>query len=120
MAADRAGALWLLTIAGDTLFRFDQASHQFTAFPYDPADSRGPGSRDLRSVFVDGAGQVWVGAPGYLGRLDPASGSFTHYRHDTASASSLGAATAATRSGRAARAASPASRPPAGRCAPST
>lgn len=40
-------------------------------------------------VYQDRRGQLWVGTDGGLDRLEPASGTFVHYRHNPQDAGSL-------------------------------
>ena len=57
---DRCGFLWFAT--ADGLDRFDGMEHK--AYRFDPADKSGYRSKEVTSMYEDGAGQLWVGTLG--------------------------------------------------------
>ncbi len=89
---DHAGRLWVGTNGGG-LNRVspdrvdgDPAFRRFSRRPDDDAsliDNR------VRVLFPDRTGRLWVGTNGGLARLDPATETFTPYRHDPANPGSL-------------------------------
>jgi signal transduction histidine kinase/ligand-binding sensor domain-containing protein len=76
---DRQGYLWM-TIQARGLLKFD--GRAFTRYVNTGKDTNLPGSNDAESICQDSSGMIWIGYSGYgLDRFDPATGSFTHYRH---------------------------------------
>jgi signal transduction histidine kinase/ligand-binding sensor domain-containing protein/DNA-binding response OmpR family regulator len=75
---DNQGFIWVAT--NDGLYRYDG----YTLLPHrhDPANPNSPGDDNLRAVYKDRDGILWIGsASGGLDRFDPARGIFTHFRH---------------------------------------
>ncbi|MBA3533805.1 MAG: response regulator, partial [Ardenticatenales bacterium] len=63
----------------------DTRQEQFAAFRHDRDNPDSLGSSDTRAVYVDRAGDVWVGSGlGVLSRLDHESGHFQRYLNDPA------------------------------------
>lgn len=86
LAVDRNGFLWVGSREG--LFRYD--GYRAVRYHPDSEDPRSITDIDLRSIYEDPAGVIWIGTnTGGLNRFDAASGSFDHYRHDSADPSSL-------------------------------
>lgn len=83
---DRQGFIWIGTQEG--LNRYD--GYEFTVYQSNPAE---PGSLShdwVWTVFVDDAGQLWVGTDGGgLNRYEPDTGRFTHFRHNPDDSTSL-------------------------------
>lgn len=83
---DRAGFVWVGT--RERLIRYD--GYESVTYEHDLADPRSISDNDIRSLFEDRAGNLWVATnTGGLNRLDPARRGFTSYRHDPADARSL-------------------------------
>ena len=61
----------------------------FTHYRHDPGNPQSLSHDDVRCVYQDSGGVLWVGTGGGLDRLDPATGSFIHYKHDARDAGSL-------------------------------
>jgi signal transduction histidine kinase/ligand-binding sensor domain-containing protein/DNA-binding response OmpR family regulator len=57
---DHYGFLWFAT--ADGLDRFDGIEHK--TYRFDPADKSGYSSKEVTSMYEDGAGQLWVGTMG--------------------------------------------------------
>jgi len=57
---DYKGFLWFAT--ADGLDRFD--GMEYKAYRFDPADKSGYRSKEVTSMYEDGAGQLWVGTMG--------------------------------------------------------
>src|SRR5205085_9027195 len=89
MAADSSNHLWFITLGDPTVYRFDRASQQFTAFHLTPDDLAGLADAHLTTAFADSQGAVWIGGAGYLARLDPATGRFQSYAADPNSPAGL-------------------------------
>jgi signal transduction histidine kinase/ligand-binding sensor domain-containing protein/AraC-like DNA-binding protein len=78
---DQKGFMWIGSTDG--LFRFD--GYEFRAFRHNPADSLSLKSNNISALFVDKAGNIWVGAAGAVQRLDPQTRLF--YQPDLGAAS---------------------------------
>ncbi len=75
---DNQGFIWIAT--NDGLYRYD--GYTLVPHRHDPANPNSPGDDNLRTVYKDRDGILWIGsASGGLDRLDPARGIFTHFRH---------------------------------------
>lgn len=78
---DRRGFLWVGSREG--LYRYD--GYRATKFVPDLDDPFAITDLDIRALYEDRAGTIWVATnTGGLNRLDPQTGEFTHYRHDSA------------------------------------
>jgi virginiamycin B lyase len=69
--AARGGAVWYTDFNNDSLWRYDVTDERFTQFEVPP-----PGA-DPFDVAVAPDGIVWFTGGGSIGRLDPATGTFT-------------------------------------------
>jgi len=67
--------MWFAT--GNGLTRYD--GYQFTVYRHDPADPTTLSSDNVRAIYEDRSGELWVGTMNGLDRLDRTSGTFTHY-----------------------------------------
>src|SRR5215216_817420 len=87
MTQDAQGFLWLSTQRG--LFRYD--GHSYTAYHHEVLNQHSPSQDNIECVTADSAGYIWM-SPQWQGldRLDPATGIFTHFRHDRNNPASLG------------------------------
>jgi|GEM_PF-1461533 len=70
--------LWL-AVQHSGLFSFDATTHSVTK--YIP-DSTSPGGNDVRSLYEDPTGILWVGTTGGLYRFEKFTGKFTGYHPD--------------------------------------
>ncbi len=79
ISQDPQGYLWLATFGGG-LHRYD--GYRFITYMNNPQNPASLTHNDLQAVCADHNGIVWIGtvASG-LDRLDPRTGTFTHYRH---------------------------------------
>ncbi len=97
----RSGALWVATTEGlnriDRLPAGDSARrdpgdpalrHRITHYRRDP--ERGLSHRVVEALEEDRSGKLWIGTGGGLDRLDPATGTWIHYRYDPEDSASLG------------------------------
>lgn len=76
---DRNGLLWIASRNG--LFLFD--GYVYTAFQHDPSNPGSLTSSDVRTIYEEPDGTIWVGTnTGGLNRFDPVTRSFEHFRHD--------------------------------------
>jgi ligand-binding sensor domain-containing protein/signal transduction histidine kinase len=83
---DVTGYMWLATKKG--LYRYD--GYVMTSYENNPLSSNSLMSNSLESVFADSNGIIWIGSLAMgLDRLDPVTGIFTHFRHDSNDPSSL-------------------------------
>jgi ligand-binding sensor domain-containing protein len=83
---DRDGFLWVGSREG--LFRYD--GYEPLAFLPDPANPYTISDSDIRCLYQDWAGTLWVGTySGGLNRFDAAAGTFHRYRHDSSDAGSI-------------------------------
>ncbi len=84
---DNQGFLWFATDGG--LFRYD--GYTVTPYRHDPGNPNSISSDNLRSVYKDRSGILWIGTV-YDGvdRLDPVRGVFTHYRPQAGAEKGLG------------------------------
>ena len=78
---DRDGDIWLGTIGGG-LNRFDLHTQRFAHYRHDPKDPESLGNDNIRALFQDSNGTLWVGTEAGLDRLDKATGKVIHYRPD--------------------------------------
>jgi ligand-binding sensor domain-containing protein len=86
LITDRNGFLWVASREG--LYRYD--GYRAVRYAPDSDDPRSITDVDLRSVYEDREGVIWVGTnTGGLNRFNPATGGFDRYRHDSADAESL-------------------------------
>lgn len=74
----RDGFIWIAT--KDGLNRYDGS--RFKVFLPDPFDSYSIADSEVRSIFEDSRGWIWVAFQSELDVLDPTSGRFYHVSHD--------------------------------------
>ena len=85
---DPDGSLWLGTNQG--LYHFNIDSETFTHYQLNPADPHSLSGNQVRSVFLDRTGTLWVGTlNGGLNRYNRESGGFRQYRHNAEDPASL-------------------------------
>ena len=83
---DREGLIWIASRSG--LLLFD--GYTYTAFQHDSSDPGSLSDSDIRTVYADPDGRMWVGTnTAGLDRFEPETGTFVHYRHDSADPGSL-------------------------------
>ena len=76
LAQDRDGFIWIGSQSG--LMRFD--GYRFRTYQHDPQDAGSIPSNFVQSLFVDAAGNLWVGtANAGLTRYEPRAGRFVTY-----------------------------------------
>ncbi|MBI9083181.1 MAG: response regulator [Desulfobacterales bacterium] len=78
---DRDGDVWIGTIGGG-LNRFDRNTRRFIHYRHHPEDPKSLGSDNIRALFEDSLGTLWVGTEAGLDRFDKATGTAIHYRPD--------------------------------------
>ncbi len=74
----RDGFIWIAT--KDGLNRYDGS--RFEVFAPDPFDPFAIGGSEIRTLFEDSQGWIWVSHLNGLDVLDPASGRFFHLKHE--------------------------------------
>lgn len=83
---DQDGFLWIGSREG--LFRYD--GYEPLAFLPDSGDEGAISDIDIRSLYQDDGGDFWIGTySGGLNHYDPATGTFEHFRHDSADPGSI-------------------------------
>ena len=83
---DVNGYMWYATQKG--LYRYD--GYHMTTYKSNPINPNSLMSNNLVSVLADSNGIIWIGSGGRgLDRLDPVTGIFTHFRHDSNDPASL-------------------------------
>jgi ligand-binding sensor domain-containing protein len=86
MTQDNQGFMWFATNSG--LFRYD--GYALRQYRHDDADPNTISSDDIRTLFKDRSGMLWIGTTARgLDRLDPAREVVTHYRHNNKDPNSL-------------------------------
>ncbi len=90
---DRSGGLWIGTNGGglDRLDRIDGKPWRFAHHRHDPSDPASLGHDEIRTIYEDRAGELWIGTyGGGLDRWDRPTGRFVHHRHREGDPGSLG------------------------------
>jgi ligand-binding sensor domain-containing protein len=83
---DVNGYMWYATQKG--LYSYD--GYHMTSYKSNPLNPNSLMSNNLVSVLADSNGIIWIGIGGMgLDRLDPVTGIFTHFRHDSNDPASL-------------------------------
>ncbi|CAN5917454.1 sensor histidine kinase [soil metagenome] len=79
---DAVGNLW---VGANGLASFNPRTQTFTYYRHNPADPGSLGDDFVETLLPARSGHVWVGSNRKgLSRLDPATGTFTHFRPDRA------------------------------------
>jgi len=80
---DDQGTLWIATNTG--VNRFDPTIERFSRYLHDPNNPNSIGGAYVTSIARDNRGYVWFGTEASgLDKFDPRTGTFTHYRNDSA------------------------------------
>ncbi|MDQ3683331.1 MAG: hypothetical protein M3352_09700, partial [Bacteroidota bacterium] len=83
---DHFGYIWLGSTVG--LHRYD--GYHLLSFKHDPLNPYSIAGNDVRYLYTDRGGNVWVGLNEEgLNRLDPATNHFIHFRHEPNDSASL-------------------------------
>ena len=83
VAIDRQGYFWMVGYAAgsSTLMKYDGT--KFIYFKHEEQNANSPGNGFMFRLFIDEGNIIWIGyLEGGLDRFDPATNSFTHYRHN--------------------------------------
>ena len=93
LAEDKGGNIWIGTRGGG-VDKFDKQTNRFIHFRHDPKNANSLSSDTVaygpQALFFDKEGALWIGTQDAgLNRLDMATGTFTHYRHDPQAENSL-------------------------------
>jgi ligand-binding sensor domain-containing protein len=80
LAENNDGRLWVAAVDG--LYLYNPETDQRSLI--------GLGVQSVSVIYVDPRGDVWVGAPDGLRRIDSSTGSVVHYQHDPDDSTSLG------------------------------
>ena len=79
---DDHGYLWIATNNG--VNKFDPESERCTRYLHDPGNPNSLGGASVKSIAEDYRGSLWFGTEDSgLDKLDPTTGTFTHYRNDS-------------------------------------
>ena len=73
--------MWVGT-HGSGLNRLDPATGRSDHFQRDPRDPDSLANDQVRAIFRDRGGRLWVGTTGGLDSSDPDRRRFVHYQHD--------------------------------------
>ncbi|MDD5368789.1 MAG: two-component regulator propeller domain-containing protein [Anaerolineaceae bacterium] len=85
---DAQGKLWLGT--KDGMVWFDPVTREMAGYRHDPSDPYSLSNDDIRAVYIDQGGILWVGTyGGGLNKYNPATSVFRHTRHTAADLNSL-------------------------------
>jgi len=83
---DKQGFIWLASDTG--LYRYD--GYVFKQYRHDPDDPDTVGSDEIKTVFADREGFLWIGTISRgVDRFDPTRAVFEHFRHDSRNGGSL-------------------------------
>ncbi len=63
------------------LVAFDLSSREYTRYKHNPKNLNSIGHNELRSIYQQDNGILWIGSLGGLDKFDPATGRFTRFRH---------------------------------------
>nr|MBI1228477.1 response regulator [Cytophagales bacterium] len=85
---DRSGNIWVGTFKGLFKIPFDDPT-SFIHWKHDPEVVESIASDEVRAVFEDHRGTLWIGYIGGLDSLDRKTNEFIHYRHDPHDPNSL-------------------------------
>src|SRR6185436_13851106 len=87
IAQDKQGYLWIAT-RDQGLKRYDGIN--FKVYTNDPRNPNSLASGLPNRLFIDAENMIWIGIVGSgLEKFDPATNTFTHFKHDTKSTFSL-------------------------------
>ncbi len=79
MTQDAQGLLWFAT--GTGLFRYD--GYRYASYQFQPKNPNSLASNYIECLATSKEGFIWLGVQGFgLDCLDPATGLFTHFRHN--------------------------------------
>jgi ligand-binding sensor domain-containing protein/signal transduction histidine kinase len=82
MVQDDHGYLWIATNTG--VNRFDPETERCTRYLHNPDNPNSLGGASVKSIAQDSRGSLWFGTEDSgLDKLDPSTGTFTHYRNDS-------------------------------------
>jgi signal transduction histidine kinase/ligand-binding sensor domain-containing protein len=89
LAVDHTGVLWIGTVNG--LNKNELRRKKFGLFRADRPNGRRLPGNDVRALFEDGAGGIWIAMRGEgVSRFDRVSGKFVHYRKALEAVNTLG------------------------------
>jgi signal transduction histidine kinase/ligand-binding sensor domain-containing protein len=88
LCMDNSGTMWFGTVA-DAVLKLDRARKPFNVYTKIPGDTSSLTSATVTGICEDESGILWVGTLLGLNELDPRTGSFTHYRHNSKDPHSL-------------------------------
>lgn len=79
IAQDNNGFIWIATSSG--LYKYD--GYRFKLYTRNYSNLSSLSSSHLETVYADRKGVIWIGTfSDGLNRFDPATGVFTHFKHD--------------------------------------
>lgn len=85
---DKNGSLWVATLNGG-LNLYQPESNTFQVFKSNKQNQKALPSNNIRTLFEDSEGKLWVGSEGGLSWYEESTQSFKTYNHDKSVASSL-------------------------------
>lgn len=91
---DHLGVLWVGTVSeyepqNGGLNAFDRTTGQFTRYQHDSDDRHSLSNNQVRTIYEDRSGNLWVGTDDGLNALDRTTGTFVHCYHDPLDSRSL-------------------------------
>jgi PAS domain S-box-containing protein len=92
---DHLGVLWVGTgsyyeVEVGGLNAFDRSTRQFTRYLHDPQDRHSLNNNQVRSIYEDRTGTLWIGTDDGLNLFDRTTNTFVRYHHDPLNPHSLG------------------------------
>ncbi len=78
LTEDHSGRIWLATREAGIVF-YDPIDESFKAFLSNPNDRNTPYSNDVRSIFTDSRGVLWLGYNGAFSSFSSKESKFHHY-----------------------------------------
>ncbi len=84
---DKYGYLWFSAQGAKCIYRYDGS--RFTIFKQNDNNPNSLGSTQIKSIYADDNGLIWIGLGNGLDQYDPATGIFKHYRNNAKDPSSI-------------------------------
>ena len=89
IAEDKNGDLWVSTNGGG-LNKYDAVRNSFTSIYADTDKKKSPLSNDIRTIYADKSGTLWLGYENAFSAFNPETGIFLHYELDSLNSPYIG------------------------------